>query len=471
MRVKIPLIGPSYKNRELPLSAQVTKNLFPEINPESKSITSLHTFPGLKEFASLSGIDRGLHVMSGVLFAVKGTTLSSVNSSGTDTTIGTISGNTRCGFADNGSQLVVVNGSTPSLYETTLESITDTDVVNPTVVAYLNAQFILDQNDGTDGEFITSQLVTTLTAADFAATADKAEAESHPDDILAVVSYNQQVYFFGSETVEPWWNSGVGSPPFDRVQGAVRPFGIAGKDAIAIADDSIFFLDNERVPQELIGLQVKPIGNIPLGVEWAGYSDVSDCIVLTFILDNQRFALYTFPTTDRSWMFHEPSGSWAQLSYGVDDARTRISSYAYVYGKHIVGDHTNGKLYELDFSTFTDNSNVIQRQRSTATIHGGLYGFPGAELFFDRVDFDVQTGEGLTTGQGSDPQLMVRYSDDRGRTWSAENWYPLGEGGDYLKRVSLYQQGSSFERIYELTYSDPTKFAMFEAWADISFSQ
>jgi len=100
MRVDIPIVGPSYANRELPLSAQVTKGLFPEINPESRSIISLHAFPGLKEFATTKvGIDRGMHVANDVPYKISGDTLYSIDSSGIETSRGTIAGTGMCNFA------------------------------------------------------------------------------------------------------------------------------------------------------------------------------------------------------------------------------------------------------------------------------------------------------------------------------------------------------------------------------------
>lgn len=469
-RVSIPIVGPSYKSRELQLSAQVTKNIYPSIDPEARTIVSLHAFPGLKSFATTqTAKDRGMHVANGVLYKVSGDTLYSINSSGTATSIGTIAGSGMCDFASDATYLVITTGGTAYAYNIstdTLSAITDTDLSSPTTVGYLNTFFIYDQNSGTQGQYVTSAVTdpTDIDALDYA------EAESHPDDILRIIVYNQLVYFFGSETIEPWYNSGVGNPPFDRVQGAVKPYGIAGPRAAAQNDDSIFFLDNNRQPQQMVGLEIRPIGNNALGKEWLNYSTVSDVQVVTYIIDQQTFAQFNFPTANRSWCYHQPSNSWFQLSYGTENARHRGSTYAFAYGKHLMADHSNGKVYELDFETYQDDSNVIQRQRSTATIHGGLYEYPGAQMWFDRVEFDVQVGVGIPTGQGSDPQLMIRYSDDSGRTWSAQEFYPIGGGGDYLRKVVLHDQGQAQTRIYELTYSDPTAFAIFSGNANVTFS-
>lgn len=474
MALNIPLIGPSYTNRSLPLSAQVSKGIIPEINPEARNIVSLHAFPGLKVNSSLSGNGRGSHVMAGVLYVVYGNTLSSVDSDGVAVSRGTIDGQTVCDFADNGTQMIITTGTTPYMYTvatTTLAEITDPNLTNPTTVGYLNAQFILDNNapDSVRGEFVTSQVLTTLTPEDFINPLDFAVANAHPDDISRILIYNGVVLFFGPDGIEPWWNSGVGSPPFDAIQSGFRPYGLVGPNAIDRTDEFIYFIDDQRIPRRLFGLQVSNIGSPALAAAWNSYVRVDDAVGFAYILDQRNYFQINFPTANRSWLYHEQSNSWYQLSFGTDDQRHRGQSHEFVYGKNIIQDYSNGQLYELDFGTFTDNGEVIQRRRTTAIIHGGLYGFPGKKIFFDKVEFVIQTGVGLVTGQGSDPKVMIRYSDDGSRTWSAEQWHSLGEGGAYQTMVQLDQQGESFARVYELTYSEPTPFSLIDAQAELSF--
>ena len=472
-RLPIPLIGPSYTNRSLPLSAQVTKGLFPEINPEARNIVSLHAFPGLKPFATSSGISRGSHVMAGVAYAIYGNTLVSIDALGAVTSIGTIAGEAICDFANNGDLMFIATGEIPYMYTAStdvLEEVTDDSVNRPSTVGYMNAQFIMDENDTNSelGEFVTSQLTGELTAEDFVNALDFAEANSHPDDILRIKIYNEMVYFFGTDGLEPWWNSGVGSPPFDRVQGASRKYGLGAKWSLDDTDEFLYFLDDQRIPRRMFGLQVSNIGNPALDKEWSKYSRISDAIGYAFTMDQNNFYQLTFPSADRTWLYHEQSNSWYQLSFGTDNQRHRGHSHVFAYDKNLITDHSNGKMYELDFDTYTDNDEVIQRRRSTATIHSGLYGEPGKEIFFEQVEFIVQTGEGIATGQGSDPQLMIRFTDDGGRTFSAEMWHSLGVGGDYHKRVILQNQGRAMQRIYELTYSEPTPFSLIEAHMDAS---
>lgn len=469
MRLPIPLIGPSYQSRDVPLSAQVTKNLYPQVDKEGRVIVSLHTFPGLKVWASGLGTGyRGHHVMDDIYYIVYDTTLYEIPSTGAEISRGTITGSGMCGFSDNGDVLAITTGSTWYTYTastTTLASDPDSDLVNPTTTGYLNSQYLFDNNDTTSakGEFITSAVGSVaIDALDFAT------AESHPDDLIRIFVFDQLVYMMGSKSFETWFNSGVGRPPFDRTQGGTKPIGIAGRDAIT-EQGLLYFLDDERIPRKLAGYDTLPIGNPPLGQAFDSQSTVSDCIVFSMNLEHQDIIVYTFPTAGETWAYSVQTDSWFQLSHGVDGDRWRGAGHEYVYEKHLIPDHTNGNVYELDFNTYTNNSEVMQRQRATATIHSGLYGEAGREMWFNRVEFVIDVGEGLTTGQGSDPTLMVRYSDDGGYTWSAIDSYSIGETGDYLKKIELFQQGKAFQRVYELTYTDPTDFTLYSAHADIDF--
>jgi len=401
-RVEIPLIGPSYTNREKPLSAQVAKNLWPEINPEARNQVALHNVAGIRTFATLSGIDRGMTDFNNLLYVVNGTTLYSVDDAGTNYALGTIAGSERCVMANDSLQLIIVSAGTAYKYTVAggVEEITDPDLVNPTTVAYLNNQFIFDQNNGVWGEFVTSSVDPDLSidALDFA------QAESHPDDIIAIVSFRQLVYFFGSHSVEPWQNTGVGNPPFARINSGVQPYGLAGLHAITKTNEYMYFLYTRRIPRRSNGLNFLNVGNPALGVEFAKYSKIDDCICFEFVQDNQQFVAFTFPTANRTWVFHEPSGSWFQLTSGIGNDRHRASSMIHMYGLNYCADHTNGLLYEYSLDIYSDNGEPIINLRDTAVIHGGLFGVPGKKLFFDEVEFIIVAGQTEVEGTGLGPQ-------------------------------------------------------------------
>ena len=66
------------------------------------------------------------------------------------------------------------------------------------------------------------------------------------------------------------------------------------------------------------------------------------------------------------------------------------------------------------------------------------------------------------------PYVMISYSDDAGMTFSHEIKKPLvGADKNYLNRVRLFRQGSAFNRVYRLRYSEYSNFTLVEAFADI----
>ena len=83
-----------------------------------------------------------------------------------------------------------------------------------------------------------------------------------------------------------------------------------------------------------------------------------------------------------------------------------------------------------------------------------------------RVKADMQTGVGITTGQGSDPQVMMQYSDDGGKTWSFELWGTIGQIGQYFTILDWRRLGRSKQRIFRFKITDPVQRAFLGLWMD-----
>lgn len=56
---------------------------------------------------------------------------------------------------------------------------------------------------------------------------------------------------------------------------------------------------------------------------------------------------------------------------------------------------------------------------------------------------------------GTDPQVMLRTSNDGGRTYVSERWRSAGKTGEYTRRVRWTRCGSARRRVYEVIVSDP----------------
>ena len=126
--------------------------------------------------------------------------------------------------------------------------------------------------------------------------------------------------------------------------------------------------------------------------------------------------------------------------------------------KIIVGDRVNGKIYQMSLDFYDDDGDEMVWLRRSPHIwdEKRLISYPSFEL-------DMEVGRGLVTGQGSDPQVWMRYSDDGGRTWSSELWRSIGGVGRYFTRPVWRQLGSARDRVFEVGGSDPVFIQINEA--------
>jgi len=342
----------------------------------------------------------------------------------------------------------------------TLWSVNDTDLESPDSVACLNSQLIYD---GSGGRFVVSDAGdgSSINALNYAT------AETHFDDLTRVYAFGQMLLLFGERTIEAWYNSGVGNPPFDRYEGAQRPVGIAGVHCITHTDQAVYFLGHDSAIYRLEGYNPVQVSTAAINNAIEGYSDLSDCFAYSLKLQGQSFIMFCFPTADKTWCYSQSTGAWLQLSSGVNGGRDIASGYCYAFNKHLVCDEDSGDIYELDIATYQDNGNTLIRERTCAPVYSGQAAQADKEVFFNAVKLVINSGDGLTTGQGSDPEVMLSYSDDGGRTWSQEEWRTMGLLGSYQQELKWIALGSSKERIFKVRISDPVDFTVLRMEAEV----
>jgi hypothetical protein len=91
--------------------------------------------------------------------------------------------------------------------------------------------------------------------------------------------------------------------------------------------------------------------------------------------------------------------------------------------------------------------------------------------FFHYLQIDLQAGVGTVSGQGVDPQVMLRMSRDGGRTWGNEMWVGAGEIGDYTKRAMFRRLGKARDCVFEVVVSDPVPWMLCAAYLDAELGQ
>jgi hypothetical protein len=140
--------------------------------------------------------------------------------------------------------------------------------------------------------------------------------------------------------------------------------------------------------------------------------------------------------------------------------------HAYAFNQHRMLDSDTGALYRMSSSISTDvgGAGIRRLRRAPALVK------ENQRVFYSAFELDLEPGLGLVTGQGSDPQVMARWSDDGGKTWGSERMRSAGALGQYGRRVRWNRCGSGRRRVFEVAVSDPIPWRVTGAWLTLGQS-
>ena len=279
-------------------------------------------------------------------------------------------------------------------------------------------------------------------------------AESSPDTLLRCYAFGQLCYMFGSETIEPFYDNGAGSPPLVRMSGGIMQKGLGALYSVAETDQFLYFLGDDFNVYQISQTTIAPVST-PAIVTQISQLDTANAVAYTMVIDGQDFYIINFGDDELSYAYSEQTREWFNLSSGVTDGRYSVSSYIRAYDKDIGADYSTGNAIEISTTAYDDLGDTIQRVRQLPPLNSSNLGFgAGQRLLMDKANFILQTGVGIASGQGSDPQIMVQYSKD-GEDWSTERWLDIGRMGETLIKVEFQGMVSFYDISFRITVSDP----------------
>lgn len=457
----------SYKAKSGLISAERMVNCYAEITPQTSPFPNMVLgTAGLTVWkdTSVALPVYGMRVMGENLYVVIGNKVYKIDSTKTTTLLGEIT--TEIGqviMTDNGDQVTIQTPNGITYYCTptagSLAQITDSDFNNSGSVTTLDGftvSALLNSN-----EFQWSSVNTTESWSAL----NVATVEANSSKIVRVYQNNLELWFFKEDITQVYYNTGSGSPLFQRKEGVYIEKGCASKYSVATLDNSFFFLGNDRLVYQTIGYQLKPISTFPISQEFETYQRIDDAIGFTYIQDGHKFYCLNFPAANKTWEYDITTELWHErqsINSQGRDGRWRANCHAYFAGKNLVGDFETGVIYELDPDVYTENETVIKREIIGTTMFKNF-----ARMSLNKFVVMMDTGVGIATGQGSDPKLVGRFSMDGGKTYTNELWQSVGAEGSFLTEVfwTKFGQGRSF--IAKLNYSEPTKFHIVGAFVEV----
>ena len=468
MKRRIPFVGPAYQARSLNADSQRAVNCYLEMdNASPRAPIALYGTPGTVLKATLpQGPVRAAWKDGGFSWWVAGNGVYRVDSAFVVTSIGTIGTSSgEIGICSNGQQILILDGVAGWLINVSTSVLTMIASSGfPAGVkrcTYQDGYFIVTGQPGSQAFYInqTPYDGATWDPLDFAS------AEGSPDSTIGVISDHRELWLFGELSAEVWVNTGSADFPFQRSGNTFIEHGCAAAGTICKADNTVFWLGaddrGDGIVWRAAGYTPTRISTHAIERDIAGYR-IDDAFAFTYQQEGHIFYVLTFPTAMKTWVYDAATQQWHERAYRKpltnEMTRWRANCSVFAHGFHLVGDLENGNIYALDLDTYTDNGDPILRLRTTSASEGLQN-----RLFYQQLEIDMETGVGVNIGQGSAPLVMLRYSNDGGHTWSNQKTATAGKIGQYGARAQFQRLGAGRNRVWELSLSDPVKFAVFGA--------
>jgi hypothetical protein len=417
--------------------------------------------------------------MGEVPYFVNGNRLYSVNAFGVSSDLGQIAGVGRVSLANNGQYLViVVPGGKSYAWDNVgqvLAEITDPDFRVSDTVVYKDGFFVFTASDG--GVFFNSSLNDPFTIAGL----DFGTAEINPDRIIAAHVNHNELFILGLETIELFQNIGGAGFPFQRIAGANIQKGCHAKFSIVEFDNTFLFIGgglNEKsaiwrvtgsssvskVSTSAIDNEIQKFTRDEIKNAFAWTYSSGGNFFAGFTLESNRIPCRTF-VYDATTSALSGESTWHERQSGVTDNSWRVNSIVSAYGELLVGDSIGGIIGKIDKDSFTEYGDLMAQERSSQP-----FSADGLPIFEGEISLTMESGVGLTTGQGSDPQIRMDYSDDGGRpgTFSSEQTRSYGKKGEFQSLPTWRRQGRiPRSRVIRFKTSEPVKSVIIKLEANI----
>ena len=478
-------IGPTNTMRSQRYDAQRTVNMYLELDispyaKENERACFIGT-PGLQLIQQVgNGPIRALYIPSNqqnLLIIVSGANVYTVTNtftiSSTVNLIGTLQTNSGpVSIADNGIQTFLVDGQF-GYYITTLSPFSVTQVSDPhffpsSKVTFQDGYFIFNQV-GSEDFFLSNVYAPTFYPL------NETNKSGFADNLITAISNNRELYLFGSQTTEIWWNSGAsGSTPFQRQDGKFINFGCAASASAVKLDNTIFWLGGGQgngIVFMLQGDQAVRISNNAIEFLIAQSSNLAGSTAYGYQEEGHFFYVLNIPGLATTLVYDASTQLWHERqSFNSStqlQGRHWGDNHVLLNGMHIIGDFQNGNVYQASLSFYSDNGTPQFRMRQSPHVSKNLN-----RLFYKLLEIDFQFGVGLNgftniDGDGTNPQVILQISNDGGQTWGNEVPAQLGKIGQFFTRARWQRLGSSRDRVFRVYVTDPVAVMMLSARLDV----
>lgn len=337
--------------------------------------------------------------------------------------------------------------------------ITDPAFFGADKIAFIDGWLIFNQPDTQNFYTNAPQPYTLIFAGSFFAKNDTSS-----DNLITLQENNRELWLVGERHSEVWYDAGGANFGFSRIPGVAPQIGCSAKNTIARLGDSLMWLgrsergENVVIKTEQYGYQDVSTRAVEHAI--SSYPLVSDAFAYTYLEEGHLFYVLTFPTADATWVYDHTSSVeggrpfWHQrASYNATTGafhRDRGNCFVNYQDLRLVGDYTSGKILQLSRTVYDDDGEpLIAIRRAPHVWSKQNRGY----LFHRALQIEFSPGVGRVTGQGENPQVMLKWTSDG--VDSYEQWTTLGAIGATKNRALWRNLGKARDREYEAMISDP----------------
>lgn len=483
--MRIGFVGPSYTAQSSAIADEECINFYAESNEsggvvvqnqayggrQAGVVKSLIYTPGLSIFAELpAGPVRGTYWTGTRAFAIADNEFLEVFADGTTKKWGTVAtdGNA-ASLGANSIQLLVVSGGHAYCFTFATNDFVDVTAQLAGVPVQCDCSdtigVVMFQNSN---KYQMSQVL------DFSTWPGQLvnEVSVFAENIASIKVNHRELWIFGLKRSQPYQDTGS-TEVFDVIPGALIETGSASTFSPERVDNSIFWIGLDEhgayVAWRSEGYTPSRISTHAVEVWLSKQKNISQLVSYSYQANGHLFWLLYVPNSDCTWVYDVGEQLWHKRATWLADKAVYQPHWSwnhmFAFGKHLVGDWNSGNLYELTADAYTDNGNLIQRVRRSPTVFDEMKWIYHSDL---TVDFETGLGPQppLVDGEGNPrpPQAMLRWSDNRGKTWSNQHVRDCGFAGEYNTRVIWRRLGRSRYRVYELKVTDPIPWVIVDAY-------
>lgn len=418
---KVPFAIATSQARNNKGNNETLVNMYADIMPPTaKSGVVLLGTPGWVLRASIPTAPIiGMHVFNNDTYVVTKSNLYRVEKNNTVHELGSIDYYDRdeVSIADNGINVVIVSGK--GYYATTSEvtQIVDDAYYPSDTVTFQDGYFIFNRS-GTNQFFISGLYAITFDSLMYAS------AEGSPDNVIGLISTHQQLWIFGTLSVEVWYNSGDPLFPFDRIQGSFSMRGCINFKTIAATNNSVMWVGNDNIVYMSNGYT--PIRISTAAIEYRlGTRGTKDFRAFTYAEEGHYFYVLTIDGLT-TLVYDMLTGLWhsRESLMSVWNIRSMtIDEQGVLSG----ADLTSGNIYYVGLDYHTENGQTIIRTAETSPFSNGVDYFT-----LNKFELDMETGKSPLNAEDT---ITLSFSDDGGIEFKNDHTVSLGIEGERKTRV------------------------------------